>query len=166
MSEAVPHLSQPAGHHLAQLNVARALDSLESRRLSGFVRALDSVNAVAERSPGFVWRLQGDAGNALDVSIGDGPRFIVNMSVWESAEALEQFVWNTVHKNVYRRKAQWFESPSEPNFVMWWVPKGHQPTVAEAMAKLDSLRRDGPSADAFGWESLPQIKLWMQQQCA
>jgi hypothetical protein len=157
---------QPVGMHLAQLNVARALDELDSPRLSGFMAALDRVNAVAERSPGFVWRLKSDAGNATDIKVSDDARFIVNMSVWETASHLEQFVWNTVHARVYDKKASWFEAPATPHFVMWFVAAGHEPTVEEAMARLQHLTAHGPSAHAFGWESLADVKLWMSKRCA
>lgn len=160
-------IEQPQGHHLAQLNVAQALDDLDSARLADFVAALDKVNAVAERSPGFVWRLKSDEGdNALDIAVSDDPRLIVNMSVWQTPEHLEQFVWNTIHKQVYNRKAKWFAAPERAHFVMWWVAEGHEPTVDEALARLDLLRSSGPSEDAFGWESLANIKLWMSQRCA
>lgn len=157
---------QPAGTHLAQLNVARALDDLESARLAPFMAALDGVNALAERSPGFVWRLKSDAGNATDIKVSDDARFIINMSVWETAGHLEQFVWNTVHARVYDKKANWFEAPKTPHLVMWFVPAGHRPTAEEAMERLAHLTADGPSAHAFGWESLPNVKLWMSKRCA
>jgi hypothetical protein len=157
---------QPKGTHLAQLNVARALDDLESPRLAGFMAALDGVNAVAERSPGFVWRLKSEAGNATDIKVSDDARYIINMSVWESAEHLEQFVWNTVHARVYEKKATWFEAPKTPHLAMWFVPAGHQPTAEEAMERLAHLTSHGPSAHAFGWESLPNVKLWRAKRCA
>ncbi len=157
---------QPAGTHLAQLNVARALDDLDSPRLAGFMGALDRVNALAERSAGFVWRLKSDGGNATDIKVSDDARFIVNMSVWETAEHLEQFVWNTVHARVYEKKANWFESMTTPHLVMWFVPVGHRPTPEEAMARLAHLTAHGASAHAFGWESLPNVKLWMSKRCA
>ncbi len=157
---------QPANTHLAQLNVARAIDDLDSARLADFMAALDRVNDIAERSPGFVWRLKGDNGNATDVRAGDDARFIVNLSVWETAEQLEHFVWNTVHARVYEKKAKWFEPLSKPHLVMWWVPVGHFPTVDEATARLAKLTLQGPSDQAFGWERLPNIKLWMSRRCA
>jgi hypothetical protein len=157
---------QPAGTHLAQLNVGRALDDLDSPRLAEFMGALDRVNALAERSPGFVWRLKSDSGSATDIKVTNDPRFIINMSVWETAEHLEQFVWNTVHARVYDKKANWFEAPSKPYFVMWFVPIGHVPTPEEALARLEHLTAHGPSDHAFGWESLPNVKLWMSKRCA
>jgi hypothetical protein len=157
---------QPPKMHLAQLNVARAVDDLESPRLADFMAALDGVNAIAERSPGFVWRLKSDAGNATDINVSDDARLIVNMSVWETPEHLEQFVWNTVHARVYGKKAKWFEAPATPHLVMWWVPIGHTPTTDEAMARLAHLTAHGASEHAFGWESLPNVKLWMSKRCA
>ena len=157
-------VDQPPGTHLAQLNVGRARFALDDARMAGFMGALDSINALAERSPGFVWRLQSDAGNATDIKLTADPLFIVNMSVWETPEHLEHFVWNTVHKRVYEKKGNWFEPMATPHFVMWWVPAGHEPTPEEAMAGLADLAR--PSERAFGWESLPNVKLWMSQRCA
>lgn len=157
---------QPANTHLAQLNVARAMDDLDSPRLADFMAALDRVNDIAERSSGFVWRLKGDNGNATDVRAGDDARFIVNLSVWETAEQLEHFVWNTVHARVYEKKSKWFESLGKPHLVMWWVPVGHFPTVDEATARLAELTQQGPSDRAFGWERLPNIKLWVSRRCA
>lgn len=157
---------QPQGTHLAQINVARALDDLESPRLAGFTASLDRVNALAERSPGFVWRLKSESGNATDIKVSDDARFIVNMSVWETAAHLEQFVWNTVHARVYEKKATWFEAAKTPHLAMWFVPAGHQPSTEEAMERLAHLTAHGPSAHAFGWESLPNIKLWMSKRCA
>jgi len=157
---------QLKGMHLAQLNVARAVDDLDSPRLADFMAALDRVNALAERSAGFVWRLKSDAGNATDIKVSDDPRYIINMSVWETAEHLEQFVWNTVHARVYEKKANWFEAATTPHLVMWFVPRGHRPSEEEAMARLAHLTAHGPSAHAFGWESLPNVKLWMSRRCA
>ena len=157
---------QPAGTHLAELNIAKAVDDLDSERLADFVAALDRVNGIAERSDGFVWRLQDESGNATDIQATEDPRMIVNLSVWETAEHLEHFVWNTIHKQIYNKKAKWFEAPAEAHFVMWWVPQGHEPAVEEAMARLAHLNEHGPSGHAFGWESLPNIKLWKEQRCA
>lgn len=157
---------QPENTHLAQVNAATALDAIDSPKLADFVAALDRINAVAERSPGFVWRHQDETGNATNIQVTDNPRFIVNMSVWESPEHLEQFVWNTVHKRVYDKKAKWFEEADEAYFVMWWIPVGHIPTVEEGLERLADLNANGPSERAFGWESLPNVKLWIEQRCA
>jgi hypothetical protein len=159
-------VDQPPGTHLAQLNVGHIRYPTDDPRVAEFMGALDAVNALAERSPGFVWRLQSDAGNATDIKLTADPRFIVNLSVWEIPEQLEHFVWNTVHKRFYQKKGNWFEPMQTPHFVMWWIPVGALPTPDEALARLDHLTRHGPSAHAFGWESLPNIKLWMSQRCA
>jgi len=157
---------QPAGTHLAQLNVGHMRHPTHDPRVAEFMGALDAVNALAERSPGFVWRLKDDSGNATDIKVSADPQFLVNMSVWETPEQLEQFVWNTVHKRIYRKKGNWFEPMQTPHFVMWWIAAGHIPTTEEALARLDHLTRHGPSAHAFGWESLATVKLGASRQCA
>ena len=157
---------QPENTHLAEVNVATAVDDLESARLADFVAALDRVNDVAERSPGFVWRLKDDSGTSIDIQASDNPRYIVNLSVWETPEHLEQFVWNTIHKKVYQKRSKWFEAPKTAHFVMWWVPIGHEPTVEEALDRLQDLNDNGPSERAFGWELLPNVRLWEKQRCA
>lgn len=161
------------GQHLAELNVGRLVGQTDDPRLKDFMDNLARVNAIAERSPGFVWRLVGedDATGATDLSLPghdapDGRAMAVNLSVWESAEALEDFVWNTVHKRFYNRKAEWFSPMAQPHFVMWWVPEGHRPTLEEAAERLAHLTEQGPSAFAFGWESLPNIQAWRSQRCA
>jgi len=152
--------------HLAQLNIARPRFPLDDPRMAGFVDNLDRVNAVAERSPGFVWRLAGEGNDATDLRFDEDLDAIVNLSVWRSAEDLEHFVWNTIHKQIYRRKGEWFAGLGAPHLVMWMVEEGHMPDLAEAWSRLDHLRRHGSSAHAFGWEGLPQLKTWMAQRCA
>ncbi len=152
--------------HLAELNIAKPRYALDDPRIADFMNALDRVNAIAERSEGFVWRLKDEAGNATAIGGFDDPAIIPNLSVWESAEHLERFVWLTVHKQFYGRRGEWFESREAPHFVMWWVEAGHQPSLAEARERLEYLTAHGPSEHAFGWESLPNIKLWLSQRCA
>jgi heme-degrading monooxygenase HmoA len=152
--------------HLAELNIARPRFPLDDPRMVDFVDNLDRVNAVAERSPGFVWRLKGDGNDATDIRFDDDPDSIVNMSVWETAEHLEHFVWNTVHKHIYRRRGEWFPSFGKPYFVMWYVPVGHEPTLAEAKARLDHLAANGSNSYSFGWEGLPNLRRWMEERCA
>jgi len=134
--------------HLAQLNIARPIAPLESPVLAEFVAQLDAINALADASPGFVWRLAGASGNATDVANEVDPSLIVNMSVWETPEALFDYVYRTAHVKVMARRREWFER-METFMVLWWVPAGHQPTVEEAMARLELLRERGPSSDAF-----------------
>ena len=136
-------------YQLAQLNVGRAVAPLDSPAMAGFMNQLDRINALAEASPGFVWRFQDESGNATSVRAFDDPRVIVNMSVWESQQALHDYVYRSEHVRVLRKRKQWFEKFDGPFLVLWWVPAGHRPTLAEAKAKLDLLTRQGPSAAAF-----------------
>jgi hypothetical protein len=152
--------------HLAQLNIARLSYPLDDPRVGEFTDNLERVNGIAERSEGFVWRLKDDSGDATDIQAFDDPQVIVNMSVWRSAEDLEHFVWNTVHRQFYRKRAEWFSAIKSQHFVMWWVDEGHVPTVEEARDKLDYLERHGDTDLAFGWSHLPHIKLWQQARCA
>jgi hypothetical protein len=152
--------------NLAQLNIAQLAYPIDDPRVADFVDNLDRVNALAERSDGFVWRFVDPTGQlALDGGFDD-PAVIVNMSVWRDAESLEHFVWNTVHKQIYRRRAEWFSLMGEQHLVMWWVDPGHEPSVAEARARLDHLRTHGDGDHAFGWSHLPHVKLWQQARCA
>jgi uncharacterized protein DUF3291 len=135
--------------HLAQLNVGRLVGPLETPPLADFVAALDRVNALADASPGFVWRLKSDSGNATDIRAGDDPLFIVNMSVWVSVEALFEFVYRSAHTKVMTRRREWFDKPDAAYQVLWWVPAGTVPTVEEALQRLAHLRAHGPSPFAF-----------------
>ena len=160
-------IAQPAGTHLAQLNVGHIRYATDDPRMAEFMGQLDAVNALAERSPGFAWRLKDDASNnATNILVSADPHFLINMSVWETAEQLEHFVWNTVHKRIYQKKGNWFAPMATPHFVMWWISADHTPTPQGALARLEHLTQHGPSDHAFGWESLPNIKLWMNQRCA
>jgi Domain of unknown function (DUF3291) len=152
--------------HLAELNIARLKYPLDDPRVAEFADNLARVNAVADRSDGFVWRLQDDSGDATSIHAFDDPMVIVNMTVWQSAEHLERFVWNTVHKQFYAKRAEWFELMQAQHFVMWWVDEGHVPDLAEAKARLDHLDANGDSDFAFGWSHLPHVKLWQQARCA
>lgn len=152
--------------HLAQLNIARLKYPIDDPRVADFVDNLDRVNAVAERSEGFVWRLVDDTGDAAAAGGIDDPMVVVNMSVWTEAERLEHFVWNTMHKQIYRRRAEWFALMEKQHFVMWWVPEGHSPSVAEARERLEYLHENGDSDFAFGWAHLPHVNLWQQARCA
>jgi hypothetical protein len=153
--------------HLAELNVGYLLHPVGDPRVADFVDNLARVNAMADRMPGFVWRLIGDGstGGALDVRPFPDPNMAVNMSVWETAEQLEHFVWNTVHKRFYNRKHEWFSVMKSHHFVMWWVEEGHIPTAAEAKDRLDYLDAHGNSDHAFDWSHLEHVKLWQSQRC-
>ena len=135
--------------HIAQLNVARAVAPTDSPELAPFMAALDEINALAERSPGFIWRLQSASGNATDIQATSDPRFLINMSVWQSVEALFEFVYRTAHTGFMSRRREWFERPTEAYQVLWWIPAGHIPTVAEALQRLALLRGCGATPEAF-----------------
>jgi hypothetical protein len=152
-------------NHIAQLNVGRFRYSTDDPRMAEFMSNLDRVNAIAERSEGFVWRLKDDSNNATSIRPANDPTTAVNLSVWESVEALERFVWATAHKRFYNRKDSWFEKPTAPHFVIWPVESGHIPDLNEAMARLAHLSAHGDSDFAFGWSHLPHIKLWMSRKC-
>jgi uncharacterized protein DUF3291 len=137
-----------SGFQLAQVNIALPREPLESELLQEFVEALDPINALADSSRGFVWRLQGDDGNATSIRAFGDDRLIVNMSVWESIDALRAFVYTSGHVGVMRRRREWFER-IETHFALWWVPAGHIPTLAEAEERVTLLRAVGPSPDAF-----------------
>ena len=139
----------PQRSHLAQVNVALPLEPLDSARLAAFVALLEPVNALADAAPGFVWRLQTEDGDATAVRAFDDDRLIVNMSTWESLDALGAFVFGGFHAEVMRRRREWFHHLRDAITALWWMPAGTRPTVAEAEDRLTALRRDGPSPYAF-----------------
>lgn len=139
--------------HLAQLNIATANYDLDDPRIADFVNQLDEINGLAEQSRGFVWRLKSDSGNALDIQLGDDPKLIVNMSVWETPEELFEFVYKTAHRFVMARRKEWFQRPNLAYQVLWWVPAGHAPTVEEGFERLQLLRAEGPTSKAFHFKS-------------
>ena len=151
---------QPEGHHLAELNIATARGDMDAPIMQEFVNALDQVNAIADRSPGFVWRQQDESGNATGITYTKDPRAITNLSVWETAKDFEHYVWNTVHRRFMQKGDDWFLPRTDRYFVMWWVPIGHEPTLEEALGRLAMINADGPSHDAFDWSSLPGQRLW------
>jgi hypothetical protein len=138
-----------ASHHLAQLNVGRIVGPLDGPVMADFMAGLDEINALAEASPGYVWRLQTEDGNATAIRPYEDDRMLVNLSVWESAEALADFVYRSDHVRFLRRRREWFEPPVEAIVVLWWIPAGTTPTAAEAVERLEHLRRHGPTARAF-----------------
>lgn len=136
-----------AKYELAQVNIARARGRMDSPLMADFVAALDRINALAERSPGFLWRLQDDSGNATSLRpLGDDT--LINMSVWKDVESLHAFVYRSDHVEVMRRRREWFEK-MDLFMVLWWVPPGHRPTMAEAIERLEILRERGPTPEAF-----------------
>ncbi len=160
---------QPAGHHLAELNFGELKHDWDDPRVRDFVEGLGLVNGLAAQSPGFVWRLPDDemdhAQNDTGGAFGGNPRMAATLSVWRDAACLEHFVWNTVHRQFYARRAEWYDAVGNSNLVMWWVPVGQQPTVAEGLARHRLLSEHGASDTAFGWTWLKEVRLWQERAC-
>jgi hypothetical protein len=136
-------------YHLAQLNIGRFRFPTSDPRMAGFMNQLAAINALADATPGFVWRLQDATGNSTNFRPFPDDMMAVNMSVWESLEALHSYTYASDHVKVLRDRKQWFEHMSEHYMVLWWIPVGHIPTLEEAKERLEALRRDGPTAYAF-----------------
>jgi hypothetical protein len=135
--------------HLAQINIGRLRAPVNDPMIAEFVANLDRINALADGSPGFIWRLKGAGNNATDIQPdASDPLMALNMSVWENPQALGAFVYRSDHVGVMRRRAAWFEK-LELYMALWWVPVGHRPSVEEGWSKVDTLRRLGPTAEAF-----------------
>ena len=137
-------------YHLAQVNIGRVRAPLEDPIMEGFVNRLDEINELADKSPGFVWRLQTSAGNATYLRPYGDDRILVNMSVWESVDALRNFVYKTAHKELLRQRQEKFESVY---LALWWVPVGHLPGIDEAKKRIAHLDAHGPSEFAFTFKA-------------
>jgi hypothetical protein len=157
------------GMHLAELNVGRLLAPTDDPRVAEFMQNLDRINGLGKRMPGFVWMMEGSGepgtGNT-EAKIEGDPQYVSNLTVWETVEALETFVWGTIHKQFYEKRAEWFEVMGDMHFVMWWVPKGHQPSLEEALERLAYLRDHGDTDHAFGWSYLKEAVQWRSNRCA
>ena len=140
---------------VAQVNIGRLIAPLDSPQLAGFVAELDPVNAVADRAPGFVWRLQTEDGNATALRVfeqdaeGSDGGILINLSVWETVEDLAAYVYGEAHLAVLRRRREWFERLKDAYSALWWIPRGHVPTTAEAEDRVKHLRAHGPTPHAF-----------------
>lgn len=155
--------------HLAEFNKGTLRYDWDDRRVRDFTDNLERVNALATRSPGYVWHMPGDEMEAqqlaADGPLGGNARMASTLSVWEDVKSLEQFVWKTVHKQFYDRKAEWFAPTDAIRLVLWWVPRGHRPTVAEAMERFRHLEQHGDSDFAFGWSYVAGAQEWKAAQC-
>jgi hypothetical protein len=137
-------------YHLAQMNIGRILGTtIDDAVMKEFVDQLDSINALAEQSDGFVWRLKSSDGNATEFNPYNDNRIIVNFSVWQSVELLKNYVYKSAHTDVMRDRKKWFEKFGKPYYVLWYVEKGYIPTVEEAVERLDYLQQNGSSSYAF-----------------
>ncbi len=135
--------------HLAQLNVGRLRAPLEDPLIDDFRNNLEPVNAMADVSPGFVWRLQDEDGDATGIKVFDDDLEIINLTVWESIDALADFTYRSGHVEFLRRRRDFFEAPTQPILCLWWIPEGTIPTVDEAVERLEHLRAHGPTPTAF-----------------
>ena len=137
------------GWLLAQVNVGHTLHPLDDPRMQGFVRRLAEINGDADGAPGFVWRLQSEAGDATGIAVSADPSFIINLSVWHSVEELARFVYRSEHREVMALRRQWFRRHDGPYQCLWWIPETHRPTPEEALERLALLTREGATAVAF-----------------
>jgi hypothetical protein len=144
----------PSVFHLAQVNVALARAEMDGPIMKEFVDLLAPINALADRSPGFVWRLQTEDGDATAVRPFEDDRILINLSVWESVAALREYVYRSAHADVMRRRREWFERFQDVYVALWWVAAGHRPTPMEAVERLDHLHAHGPTAFAFSFRHL------------
>ena len=138
--------------HLAQYNLARLVAPLDDRLLADFVANLQPINGLGDRTPGFVWRHQTEDGDSTSVRVRGDPLILINFTVWEDIESLFEFTYRGGHAELYRRRREWFEPPSEAHLVLWWIPAGHIPTVDEGEERLDYLRAHGPTGGAFNFK--------------
>lgn len=135
--------------HLAQINIGRLIAPIDDPRIAEFVAQLEPINALADRAPGFVWRLQSASGNATDIAYSDDPFIIVNMSVWESLEALRNFAYKSDHARVLGDRAKWFARMDKPSYCLWWIPAGRIPTVLEGRERLEHYQQHGATPHSF-----------------
>jgi hypothetical protein len=140
-------------YHLAQVNIGRLRAPVDSPIVAEFMAALEPINALADGSPGFVWRLQTEDGNATSIRPFEDDEILVNMSVWESIEALGDYVYRSAHTPFMRRRREWFQQMAEAYLALWWVPAGQLPTAAHAVERLNHLREHGPTPYAFTFRS-------------
>jgi hypothetical protein len=138
-------------YHLAQFNIGRLVAPLDTPRLAGFVAGLEEINALAESMPGFVWRHVSEGGTdaTADRPYEDDPEVAINLSVWETPQALWDFAYRSRHMDFLRQRRDWFSKMDQEHMVLWWVPAGTIPTLAEAMERLALLRANGPGPEAF-----------------
>jgi hypothetical protein len=140
-------------HHLAQINIARMLAPIESPVMADFVNNLDRINALADSSNGFIWRLTNEANNATSIKIFDDDFLIVNMSVWTSVEALFHFTYQSSHTDIFRRRKDWFSKMDEMHMALWYVAAGTIPSTDEAKKRLAHLNAHGETPYAFSFKS-------------
>lgn len=137
---------------LAQVNIGRILGPMDSEIMAGFAANIDFINSLAESNEGFVWRLKEDNNNATEIKMYDDEFLIVNMSVWKDVDTLFEFTYRTMHSEILKRRKEWFSKMDQMHYALWYVPAGHQPTVAEAKERLEYLQQNGDTPYAFGFK--------------
>lgn len=131
---------QKSNYHLAQINIAHLIAPEGDPRVQSFFDNVPRINELAEASPGFIWRYEGDYPD---------PTIAFNMSVWESMETLQNYVYRSAHVEIFRRREEWMHKMTDPHLAMWWIPVGSLPSVEEGLNKLSHLKEHGPSLEAF-----------------
>jgi Domain of unknown function (DUF3291) len=147
-------MNSPSAYQLAQFNIGRLRAPIDDPLIAGFVAKLEEINALAEASPGFVWRLKTAEGDATSLRPYGDERIAINLSVWETPDDLRAYVYKSAHADVLRQRKSWFEKFDGLYYALWWVPRGHTPPIEEAMERLDYLRKNGASARAFSFTAL------------
>lgn len=154
-------------YQLAQINIGRMKGvDINDPIMKEFVENLDAINATAESSEGFVWRLKEDNNNATSLNPYDDEQVIVNISVWQSIEALEKFMYKSSHVEFLRRRKEWFQKFGKPYTAMWWIKAGQYPTVQDAVAKLDQLQKTGATEEVFDFRNkfpTPDARILIKQ---
>ncbi len=143
-----------SNYHLAQINIARMLAPIDDPMMADFVAQLPTINALAEQNPGFVWRLQSESGDATSIKVYEDDMIIINLTVWENADALREFVYKSAHYGVLRDRKRWFEIYKSAYYALWWIPAGLLPSAEEGKERLEYLRQHGESAFAFSFKNI------------
>ena|SRR5687768_414712 len=141
-------------YHIAQINIARMLAPITEPVMAEFVAQLAPINALADQSSGFVWRLQSESGDATSIKVYDDDRIIVNLTVWESVDSLREYVYKSAHYGVLRDRKRWFDKFDGAYYALWWVPVGQYPPIEDGKERLDYLRKHGDTAYAFSFKYL------------
>ncbi len=142
-------------YQLAQINIAKLLKPIDHPQIADFVDQLDEINALAEQSKGFVWRLKDDGSNdATSINPFEDPHIIVNMSVWQDTETLKEYVYNSAHVRVLTRRKDWFEKPAKAHMALWWIKKGEFPSAEEGRKRIEYLQKNGNSKYAFTFRNI------------
>jgi hypothetical protein len=138
--------------YLAQVNIGKIIAPMDSPLMAGFADNLDRINALAESSEGFIWRLKDEANNATSIKVFDDDFIIINMSVWSNMDTLYKYVYQSAHTDYLKRRREWFEKMPEMHMALWYVPENHIPDTAEAVDKLNYIRKNGETPFAFGFK--------------